>query len=170
LAGCGVEAFVSGDQPLVGTQESLGLLLSTHRVPSIPDELVEILTGCLMPGGAGVQAGQRQHELAASAAYATLDLGDRDEAACAQMAKQEGDRRFAGQFRRLRPVLVDPGHVDVGDEVVGIGTLEHEHLEGVASLGSLDEGDQIADRVRVPEDSWAGLQCPRTERTLPHAR
>ena len=62
------------------------------------------------------------------------------------MAKQEGDRGFAGQFRRLRPVLVDPGHVDVGDEVVGIGTLEHENLEGVVSLGSLDEGDQIADQ------------------------
>jgi hypothetical protein len=50
----------------------------------------------------------RQHELAAGAAYATLDLRDGDEAACAQMAKQEGDRRFAGQLRRRLAVLFDP--------------------------------------------------------------
>ena len=63
----------------------------------------------------------RQHELAAGAADAALDLRDGDEAARAQMTEQEGDRRFAGQLRRLRPVLLDPGHVDVGDEVVGVG-------------------------------------------------
>ena len=89
----------------------------------------------------------RQHELAAGAADATLDLRDGDEAARAQMAKQERDRRFAGQLRRLRPVLRDPGHVDVGDEVVGVGAREHEHLDGVVGLGSLDEGDQIADQL-----------------------
>ena len=88
----------------------------------------------------------RQHELAAGAAHATLDLRDGDEAACAQMAKQEGDRRFAGQLRRLLPVLFDPGHVDVGNEIVGVGALEHEHLDGVVGLGSLNEGDQIADQ------------------------
>ena len=89
----------------------------------------------------------RQHELAAGAAYATLDLRDGDEAACAQMAKQQGDRRLAGQLRRLRPVLLDPGHVDVGNEVVGVGALEHEHLDGVVGLGLLNEGDQIADQL-----------------------
>jgi hypothetical protein len=61
------------------------------------------------------------------------------------MAKQEGDRRIAGQLRRPRPVFIDPGHVDVGNEVVGVGALEHEHLDGVAGLDSLNEGDQIAD-------------------------
>jgi hypothetical protein len=49
--------------------------------------------------------------------------------------EQEGDRRIAGQLRRLRPVRIEPGHVDVGDEVVGVGAPEHEHL---------DQGDQIA--------------------------
>ena len=89
----------------------------------------------------------RQHEFAAGAAHAPLDLRDRDEAACAQIAKQQADRRFAGQLRRLLPVLVDPGHVDVGNEIVGVGALEHEHLDGVVGLGSLDERDQIADQL-----------------------
>ena len=62
------------------------------------------------------------------------------------MAKQEGDRPFAGQLRRLRSVLIDPGQVDVWDEVVGIGALEHEHLDLVVGLGALDEGDQIANQ------------------------
>src|SRR5205085_549125 len=44
---------------------------------------------------------QRQHELAAGGAHAALDLCDGDEAACAQMAKQEADRRFASQLRGL---------------------------------------------------------------------
>ena len=55
----------------------------------------------------------RQHEFAAGAAYAALDLRDGDEAAGAEMAKQEGDRWFTGQLRRLFPVLCDPRHVDV---------------------------------------------------------
>jgi hypothetical protein len=80
-----------------------------------------------------------QHELAAGAADATLDLRDGDEAAHAQMAKQEGDRQIAGQRRRLRPVFADPSHVDVGNEVVGVGAREHEHPGGVAGLGALDE-------------------------------
>jgi hypothetical protein len=57
-----------------------------------------------------------EHELAAGAADAALDLRNGDEAARAQMAKQEGNRRIAGQLRRLRPVFIDPGHVDVGNE------------------------------------------------------
>jgi hypothetical protein len=62
------------------------------------------------------------------------------------MSKQEGDRRFAGQLRRLLPVLLDPGHVDVGNEIVGVGAPEHEHLDGGIGLGSLNERDQIADQ------------------------
>ena len=63
------------------------------------------------------------------------------------MAKQERDRRFAVKLRRLLPVLFDLGHVDVGNEIVGVGALEHEHLEGVVGLGSLNERDQIADQL-----------------------
>ena len=55
-------------------------------------------------------------------------------------------RRFADQLRRLLPVLFDPGHVDVGNEIVGVGALEHEDLDGVVGLGSLNERDQIADQ------------------------
>ena len=31
-----------------------------------------------------------------------------------EMTEQERDRRFAGQLRRFLPVLLYPGHVDVG--------------------------------------------------------
>ena len=89
-----------------------------------------------------------QHELAAGAAYATLDLRDGDQAAGAQMAKQEGDRRFAGQFRRLLPVLFNARHVDMGNEVVRVRTLEHEHANGIVALGLLNERDEIANQFR----------------------
>jgi hypothetical protein len=36
----------------------------------------------------------REHKLAADASHATLDLSDRDEAACAQVMEQEADRLF----------------------------------------------------------------------------
>src|SRR5262245_2445988 len=62
----------------------------------------------------------RQHELAACATDTTLDLRYGDEAACAQPAKQECDRRFPGQLRRLVPVLLDLGYVDVRNKIVGI--------------------------------------------------
>ena len=51
----------------------------------------------------------REDELAAGAAYATLDLRDSDETARAQVTKQKGDRSFAGQLRGLFPVLFDSG-------------------------------------------------------------
>src|SRR5262249_30756046 len=87
----------------------------------------------------------RQYELIAAGTYATLDLCDGHEPACTQITKQQGERRFAGQLRRLRSVLVDFGHVDVGNEIVGVGALEHEHLDGLIRLSSLYERDQIAD-------------------------
>ena len=108
----------------------------------------------------------RQHELAARGADATLDLRDRDEPARAQMAKQKGNRRFAGQLRCLRPVLPDPGQVDVGDEVVRIGALEHEHLDGVVGLGALNEGDQIADQFGAEEIHRRRRDRRRTGRRL----
>jgi hypothetical protein len=49
----------------------------------------------------------RQDELAAGAADSTLDLCDGDEATGAEMAEQGSDRGFAGQLRRLGPVLGD---------------------------------------------------------------
>jgi hypothetical protein len=93
----------------------------------------------------------RQYELAAGAAHATLDLRDADQAARAEMAKQEGDRRLADQFRRLFPVRRDSSHVDVRDEVVGVGAPEHEHLQRVVRLGALNERDQVADQLGPEE-------------------
>ena len=68
-------------------------------------------------------------------------------------------RRLALRWRKRRAIEASPvsfaassryslipGHVDVGNEIVRIGTLEHEHLDGVVGLGPLNEGDQIADQ------------------------
>src|SRR5262245_34788343 len=76
-----------------------------------------------------------QNKLAADAAYATLDLSDGDEPACAQMTKHEGDGWLAGQPCRCLAVLLDPGHVDVGNEIVGVGALENDHPYSVVGLG-----------------------------------
>jgi len=62
------------------------------------------------------------------------------------MAKKKGYRRFAGQLRRLLSVLFDAGHVDMRDEIVGVGTSEYEHLDGVVGLSLLNERNQIADQ------------------------
>ena len=64
------------------------------------------------------------------------------------MTKQESDRRFADQLRRLVPVLFDPVYVDVGDEIVRVGAPEDEHLDIVVGLGSPNEGDQVAHQRR----------------------
>src|SRR5262245_46296152 len=89
----------------------------------------------------------RQHELAAGAAYASLDLRNGHEAACTQMAEEKGDRRLAGQLRSLLPVLRDAGDVDVGNEIVGVGALEHQHLDSVVGLGELNECLTIATQL-----------------------
>jgi hypothetical protein len=62
----------------------------------------------------------RQCEFAASAAYAPFDLRNRDESACAQIAEQHGDRGLARQLRRLLPILVDPRHVHMRNEIIGL--------------------------------------------------
>ena len=64
-----------------------------------------------LAGGEAHVAGQ--HELAAGGAHAALDLGDRDEAARAQVAEHQCERRLAGELGCLGPVLRDLGHVDV---------------------------------------------------------
>src|SRR5215468_4952666 len=79
---------------------------------------------------------------------APLNLRDTDEPARAQTAEKKADRRFTDELRRLLPVLFDPGHVDMGDEIVGVGTLEDEYLDGVVGLSLLNERDQIADQFR----------------------
>jgi hypothetical protein len=90
----------------------------------------------------------REHELAAGAACSALNLRDANEAACAQTAKQERERRFSRQLRRLLAVLFDPRQVDVRYEIVRVSALEHEYLDGVVGLGALNEGDEIANEFR----------------------
>jgi hypothetical protein len=80
----------------------------------------------------------RQHELVAGTAGAPLDLRDADEPVQADVAEKKADRRFADKLRRLLPVLFDPGHVDVGNEIVGVCTLEHGYLDGAVGLGLLN--------------------------------
>src|SRR5262245_16507840 len=70
-----------------------------------------------------------EYELAARAAHATRDLRDRHETAGAQISKQQADRCFASQFRRLFAVFPDPVDIDVRDEVIGVGALEDEYLD-----------------------------------------
>src|SRR5215470_11856958 len=72
------------------------------------------------------------------------NLRDANELARAETAKKKADRRFTDELGRLPPVLFDPGHVDMGDEIVGIATPEHEYLGGVIGLGLLYERNQIA--------------------------
>ena len=81
----------------------------------------------------------------AAAADAPFDLRNGDEAACSEIAEQDGDRGLAGQLRRLLPILADPRYVDVRDEIVGVGAREHEYLDRAVGLGSLNQRDQIAD-------------------------
>jgi hypothetical protein len=86
----------------------------------------------------------RQHELAAGSAYAALDLGDREKAACAEMSKHKRDRRFTGELRRFLPVLFDLGDVNVGNEIIRIRAPEHEYFEIIVGLGLLNKRDQVA--------------------------
>ena len=109
----------------------------------------------------------RQHELAAGAANAAFDLRDGDKAACAEVAKQQANRRLAGQFCRLGPVLLDPGHVDVGNEIVGVGALEHEHLDGVVGLGLLNEGDEIANQCWPQKIHGRGSNVDKQNAAVP---
>ena len=112
----------------------------------------------------------RQRELAARAAHAAFDLRDRDQAARAQVAEQDSERRFAGQLRRRFPVFPDPRHVDVGNEVVRVGALEHQHLDGAVGLGLLDEGDQIADQCRPQKIHRRGRDFGEQNGTFPAHR
>lgn len=88
-----------------------------------------------------------QHELTAGATDTPFDLGDR-EPTRTQVAKQQAERGFANQPRCLLPVLADPRHVDMGNEVIGVGAPEHQHLNGLIGLGLLNQRDQIADQFR----------------------
>ena len=64
------------------------------------------------------------------------------------MPKEQADRCLAGQFCGLLAIGADARHIDVGNEVVAVRALEHEHLHGVVGLGLLNERDEIADQFR----------------------
>jgi hypothetical protein len=92
-----------------------------------------------------------QHELASGASDSSLDLGDRDEAAGAQVPEHQTERRLAGELRRLVAILGDPGHVHVRDEVVRVGAEEHDHPHALVGLGPLNQRDQVADQLGSEE-------------------
>jgi len=76
---------------------------------------------------------------------APFDLRDGHDAACAQVAEKKPDGGFAHQPGRLLPVFLDPSHVDMGNEIVRVRTLEHKHLDRVVRFSLLNERDQITD-------------------------
>jgi len=78
-------------------------------------------------------------ELAAHAANTPLDLRDGNEAAGAHVPKDLADRGISVELRCRLAVLHDPSNVNVGNEVVRISALEHDHLDRIVSLGSLNE-------------------------------
>src|SRR5580700_6034123 len=97
-------------------------------------------------------AGQR--EFTACTPGAALDLGDGDEPAGAQIAEEKPQGRFAGELRGAVPVFGDPVQVDVGDEVIGVSALEHDHADVVVGLRLLDEGDKVSDQFGSDEIQW----------------
>ena len=120
-----------------------------------------------------------EHEFAAGGADASLDLRDRNETARAEMAKQEADRRFASELHRFLPVLVDLGHVDVRNEIVGIGAREDDYAGGFVRLRELNQRDQIANelgseqihgrsRERGEEHACVSVRLDRFEVALNH--
>ena len=64
------------------------------------------------------------------------------------MTEEKRDRRFTRQLCGLLAVLRDTGDIDVGNEIIGVGALEYEHLDGVVGLSLVDERNQIADQFR----------------------
>ena len=112
----------------------------------------------------------RQHELAADTAHATLDLRDGDEAAVAQVVEQQRKRWLARQPRCLGPILGDPCHVDVGDEVVRVGALEHQDPDAVIGLGLLDQRDQVANQPRRQKIHRRRRDLDEHDSAPPHAR
>nr|WP_198065730.1 hypothetical protein [Rhizobium leguminosarum] len=82
-------------------------------------------------------------KLASGAPGATLDLGDRYEAALAEVAEQETDGGFACEPCGLVAILADAGHIDVGNEKVGIGAAEDDDLDVRVALGMFDQRYEI---------------------------
>src|SRR4029450_10295744 len=77
-----------------------------------------------------------EYELAAYAANATFDLRDGNEAAGAHVPKDLADRGISVELRCRLAVLLNPSNVNVGNEVVRIRALEHDHLDRIVGLGS----------------------------------
>ena len=109
-----------------------------------------------------------QHELAAGAAHATLDLCDRDKAALAQAAKHDRDRRLPSQPRRIFAVLFDPRHIDMGDEIIGIGAPEYQPLDSIGGLRLPNEGVQVTDQFG-PKRFMGGVEISANRTALPSA-
>jgi hypothetical protein len=55
----------------------------------------------------------------------------------------------------------------VRDEVVRIGTSEHEHADIGVSLGALDEGNEIADQTRTQKIHGRGSDLCEDDASFP---
>jgi hypothetical protein len=137
---------------------SLPLTATASSICGIP----ELSENRRLSGGKAHVA--RKYELAVGGTYATFDLRDGDQTAYAQVAKQEGDRGFSGP-RCLRPVFLDPGHVDMGNEIVGVSALENEHLESLVDFGPLNKGTRS--RTNSGPSRFMGSAAMSANRTAP---
>src|SRR5262245_1156388 len=93
-----------------------------------------------------------KYKLAAYTANAPRDLRDRNESAGAYVPKNLA----AVELRCRLAVLLDPSNVNVRNEVVRISALEHDHLDRIVGLGSLNQCDQITDEFRPLKIHWRG--------------
>ena len=82
--------------------------------------------------------------------------------ALAQMSKQQAQGRIAGQPGRLHSALVNPRHVEVRNEVVGVGAREDEHGWAHQTKVSRLDRDAWADGAK-PAQLKAGTDAARKD-------
>src|SRR5690349_13598525 len=82
-----------------------------------------------------------EYEFAADSANPTFDLGDGHEAARAYVPKNLTNGGISVELRCCLTILLDPGNVNVRNEIVRVSALEHDDMIRIVSLGSLNQRD-----------------------------
>jgi hypothetical protein len=77
---------------------------------------------------------------------AAADLRDRDDRQLAELVPEHAQGRVLRSARLgcFGGVLDDLGQIDVRDEVVGVGALQHHHTGHRVGFQGAEEGDQVA--------------------------